>query len=160
MTLPATQGTFTSPGFIHLMDLAFLEFTLTPRICKVKAYLFDAPNVRYDIIDGCNFLMSVGIDILCSTQKCTWLKQRMPFHPLNYVGDKVAMCQLLTVQPIQDFRVESFLTDTIATKAPVTWMFPLSPNLVFIISSTDMQTKTVGFCTVYTTVYIDKVSTI
>jgi hypothetical protein len=111
-----TQGTFTSPGFVYLTDIAFPEFTLTGRIRKVKAYLFDAPNVRYDLIYGRNFLSSVGIDILCSTQSCTWLEQSIPFHPLNYFGDKVAMRQLLTVEPVRAVRAESNLADITATK--------------------------------------------
>jgi hypothetical protein len=99
-TFATTQGTFTSPGFVYLKDLAFPEFTLTHRIRKVKAFLFDAPNVCYDVIHGCIFLSSVGIAILCFTQKCTWLEQSIPFHPLDYFGDKTAMRQLLTVKPV------------------------------------------------------------
>lgn len=42
-----TQGTFTSPDFVYLTDLALPEITLTRRIKKIKAYLFDAPNICY-----------------------------------------------------------------------------------------------------------------
>jgi hypothetical protein len=111
-----TQGTFISPSFVYLTDLSFPEFTITRRIHKVKAFVCDASNVRYDIIYGRNFLSNVGIDILCSTQQCTWLEQTIPFHPLNYFGDKVALRQLLTVEPIRAVCAKSFLADITTTK--------------------------------------------
>ncbi len=111
-----TQGTFVSPGFVYLSDLALPEFTLTRRIKKIKAYLFDAPNVRYDIIFGRSFLSSVGIDILCSSKTCTWLEQTIPFHPIDYFGDKAAMRQLLTVETIRVKKAEAYLADLTATK--------------------------------------------
>jgi hypothetical protein len=111
-----TQGTFVSPGFVYLSDLALPDFTLTRRIKKIKAYLFDAPTVRYDIIYGRSFLSSVGIYILCSSKCCTWLQQTIPFHPIDYFGDKAAMRQLLTVETIHVKKAEAYLADMIATK--------------------------------------------
>jgi hypothetical protein len=79
-----TQGSFTSPDFIYLTDLALPEFTLTQRIKKVKAYIFYAPHVRYDLSYGQSILLNVGIDILNSSQSCTWLEQSIPSHPIGY----------------------------------------------------------------------------
>jgi hypothetical protein len=112
-----TQGSFTSPGFVYLTDLALPEFTLTRRIQKFKAYIFDAPYVRYDLIYGQSFLLNVGIDILNSSQSCTWLEQSiLPFHPIDYFGDKAAMRQLLTVKTVRAQKAEAYLSDMTATK--------------------------------------------
>jgi hypothetical protein len=53
-----TQGTFTSPDFVYLTDLALPEFTLTQRIKKIKAYLFNALNVQYNIIYDAAFCLA------------------------------------------------------------------------------------------------------
>jgi hypothetical protein len=112
----STQGSFLSPGFVYLTDLALPEFTLTWRIKKVKAYIFDAPHARYDLIYGRSFLLNVGIDILNSSKTCAWLEQSIPFYLIDYFGDKTAMHQLLTVKTIWSQKAEVFLSDMTATK--------------------------------------------
>jgi hypothetical protein len=96
-----TQGSFLSPGFVYLTDLALPEFTLTWHIKKIKAYIFDAPHIWYDLIYGQSFLLNVGINILNSSKTCAWLEQSIPLHPINYFSDKAAMCHLLTVEMIR-----------------------------------------------------------
>jgi hypothetical protein len=66
-----TQGTFTSPGYVSFSDLIMPGFTLTCRIKKIKVFVFDNPNIRYNLIYVHNFLSNVGIDILCSKKTCT-----------------------------------------------------------------------------------------
>jgi hypothetical protein len=45
-----TQGTFSSPGFVYLMDLVLPKFTLTHRVQKVKVYIFDAPHLWNNLL--------------------------------------------------------------------------------------------------------------
>jgi hypothetical protein len=44
------------------------------------------------------------------------MEQTIPFHPINYFGDKAAMCQLLTVKTIRVQKAETYLADMTATK--------------------------------------------
>jgi len=54
---------------------------------KLRAYLFDAPEVEYDLIFGRNFLNQVKIDVLSSQLKCTWFGDEIAFHPANHFAN-------------------------------------------------------------------------
>ncbi len=52
MSFKTTAGSFNSAEFVYPTSLSLPEFSFTCRVKKLKAYLFDAPEVEYDLILG------------------------------------------------------------------------------------------------------------
>ena len=108
MSFKTTAGSFTSAEFVYLTSVSLPEFSLTRKVKKVKAYLFDAPDVEYDLILGRNFLNQAKIDVLSSQLKCTWFDDSIPFHPANHFSNNEAVRSVLEVQPYRVDTQESY----------------------------------------------------
>ena len=106
-----TQGRFTSAEYVYLNGISFPELSYSRQVKTVKAYIFHANEVRYDIIFGRKFMHNVGIDLKFTTSTVHWFEDMMNFHPLNYFKNKEAMRDILNSEP---FRVKRF--DDSATK--------------------------------------------
>ncbi len=80
-------GTAIISHEVELQDILLPEFSQSLRISDpFKCYVMDNKSV-YDIILGRDFLMSVGIDILHSTQEMKWLDTRLPFRNRDSIQD-------------------------------------------------------------------------
>jgi len=120
MSFKTTAGSFNSAEFVYLTSLSLPEFSFTRKVKKVKAYLFDAPDVEYDLIFGRNFLNQVKIDVLSSQLKCTWYDDEISFHPPHHFSDNEAVRTVLEVQPFRVDKQESnHVTATKSTVADV-----------------------------------------
>lgn len=108
MNFKTTAGSFTSAEYVYLATVCLPEFSYTRKVKKVKAYLFDAPEVEYDLIFGRNFLNQVQIDVLSSQLKCKWFDDEIPFHSPHYFMDNEAVRKILEVQPVRIDLQESF----------------------------------------------------
>ncbi len=98
MSFKTTAGSFTSAEYVYLTSVSLPEFSFTRKVKKVKAYLFDLPEVEYDLIFGRNFLNQVKIDVLSSQLKCTWFDNEIPFHPPNHFADNDAICNKVDIR--------------------------------------------------------------
>ena len=116
MQFKTTAGKMTTTKFIYLSDLRLPEFSYTRRVKKVKCYVFEAPEVEYDIIFGRSFLNQVQIDVLSSQMKCTWFKDEIPFHPVDYFRNNASIRAVMEVPPFRLSQNETHLLETISTK--------------------------------------------
>ena len=80
-------GTASISQEVELQDMLLPEFSQSLRISDpFKCYVMDNKSV-YDIILGRDFLMTVGIDILHSTQEMKWLDTTLPFRNRDSIQD-------------------------------------------------------------------------
>ena len=101
MNFKTAMGTFTSAQYVYLDQVSLPEFSLTRRVKKVKAYLFDAPHVECDLIFGRTFLNPTGIDVCSSKLQVTWFEDTIPFKPPDYFRNNRALRQVLEVPPVR-----------------------------------------------------------
>ena len=85
-------------------------------VTKVKAYLFDAPKVEYNIIFGRHFLNQVKIDVWSSDLTCKWFDDIIPFHSCDYFQNNDAICKVLTIDPACGAMAESHASNVTTTK--------------------------------------------
>jgi hypothetical protein len=67
MTSTTAAGTFTVTARVNLEDVVLPEFSRSLRIDKLTALVFDAPDCKYDVIVGRNFMLPNNFDIKFST---------------------------------------------------------------------------------------------
>jgi len=73
---------------VALEDMILPEFSRTLRINdRFRCYVMDNNDIPYDVILGRDFLMSVGIDVLHSTQEVLWMGSKIPFRRRDEVID-------------------------------------------------------------------------
>ena len=77
------------------------KFSLTWIIQEVKLYLFDTPQVTFNLILKCSFLNMVAIDVLSLTKTCIWLGAKIPFHLLNHLNNTTTLKMLMEVPTFQ-----------------------------------------------------------
>ena len=86
-TIVGMTGTASISQEVELQDMLLPEFSQSRRISDpFKCYVMDNKSV-YDIILGRDFLMTVGIDILNSTQEMQWLDNKLPFRDRFSIQD-------------------------------------------------------------------------
>ena len=112
-TFSTTQGRFQSSGYVYLHEVAMPEFSYTRRIKTIKAYVFDAPQVKYDLILGRKFLRNIKIKIDFETEELIWYDKSIKFHTTQYFQDRTAIQAALTVPP---YRVQKALNESYAYK--------------------------------------------
>ncbi len=109
MSFKTTAGSINSAEFVYLTLLSLRNFLFTRKVKKIKAYMFDALDVEYDLILGRIFLNQVKVDVLSSHLKCTLFDNEIPFHTPNHFADNEAVRTVLVVQPF--FRTHDKLFD-------------------------------------------------
>ena len=117
MQFNTTAGTFKSSQYVFLHDISLPEFSYTRKVSRVKAYLFDADNVEYDIIFGRRFLNQVKIDVRSSDLTCKWFEDIIPFHSRSYFKNNEAIRKVLTIDPARVAMAESHIANVTETKA-------------------------------------------
>ena len=104
-------GQFDTAKFVYINDLRLPEFSYTCKVSKVKAFIFDSPACKYNIIFGRSFLNQVKIDVLSSKMKCVWINNKIPFHLLDYFRDKPSIHKVLQVDPVWVQHAESHVVE-------------------------------------------------
>ena len=112
-----TAGSGNSSRYVYLHDIVLPEFSFTRNIKRIKAFVFDNPNVPYDIIFGRNFLNNCRIDVCGSSLTCKWYDLEIPFHPPGYFRDVETMRKVISVPPV---RVEAMESHHVVTAAQST----------------------------------------
>ncbi len=65
-------------------------------------------------------------------QTCTWLNKSIPFHKLNYVGNKDGMHKILTVDPVRALEGKAYhLPDITTTKDSSTDVCEIANNQTY-----------------------------
>ena len=95
-----TQGTLSAREAVTLGKLYLPAFSGTRYIGQIQALVFDAPNVRYDLILGRNFLRQLGMILDFNSLCVTWKDfGTIPFQPPSSFNDAEYVKQLLQYHP-------------------------------------------------------------
>jgi len=72
-----TMGSFDSSSTVNLQEVKFPQFG-NCIIGNVKAYVFDSPACRYDLIVGRDILLAMGINLDFHTKVTKWMGHQIP----------------------------------------------------------------------------------
>jgi hypothetical protein len=142
MHFKTTAGTFEASKFVYLSNISLPEFNYTCKIKRLKAFLFDAPNIEYDIIFGRAFLNQVQIDVLSSTKKCKRFQDEIPFHKPDYFKNSSALQKVMEVSLYRVQQAESN-NIVIATKSSAQAIGPLCASLTYLDPQQRLQLQEV-----------------
>lgn len=95
-----TQGTLNASESVTLSKIYLPAFSGTRYIGKTEALVFDAPNVRYDVIFGRSFLRQLGMILDFNTLSVTWKDfGTIPFQSPSSFNDAEYVKQMLHYHP-------------------------------------------------------------
>ena len=103
--LPPNEGIQTTNGrmkpreYVVLDTVVFPEFSPNRHVKSITCFVFEEPNLRYDLILGRDTLSMMGIQFDFKNKETTWFDKRVPFHPVNWHTDKEAIRQVLAIKP-------------------------------------------------------------
>ena len=100
---------------MYLSNIKIPELSYTHHVKTLKAYIFDATKVAYDVILRLRFLNKINIDVLSPKLKCSWYEDEVPFHPPDYYNNNIALLKVKrchhtvpSLKNIMDFRVKYY----------------------------------------------------
>jgi hypothetical protein len=82
-TTQTAAGTFSNTLSVVLRDLVFPEFASSLVVERHGFFVFDQPEVRYDVILGRDFLIPTEFDISYSAKSMTWHGRTVALKPHN-----------------------------------------------------------------------------
>jgi hypothetical protein len=91
-----TAGVLQSNSTVDIDKLALPEFTRALHIKDVKAYVFNNPDVEYDIIFGRDFLSRAGITLNFQEETINWMDFTVPMKAPHYWSSGAIKAALAT----------------------------------------------------------------
>lgn len=107
-----TAGSLTTSDFVYIDEWVLPEFNRNRYVKRIKAFVFDAPNVAWDMLVGRNHLNQIGIDVLSSSLSCKWCGDEIPFHSSDYWKNTATLRAVLDDSPRRVEQQEANLTFT------------------------------------------------
>ena len=92
--------------YVELEVLMFPEFSPNRYVRKIKALIFDDPNVRYDMLIGRKTMKFMELKLDFQTETMEWIDKQIPFHPTHWYSDKEAIRQVLALPPLAVTKAE------------------------------------------------------
>ncbi len=74
-------GSLKMQEVVTMRYLRLPEFNKNRHINQQKVLVFDNDNIKYDIIQGTNFLSKTGIKLNSSERNMEWFDCSIPLHP-------------------------------------------------------------------------------
>ena len=85
LTVHTSQGNYKANSFVELFKIYLPEFSGTRFIGSLQALVFDAANIRYDVILGRNLMRTMEIILDFAKLAVTWKDYgSIPFHPTSF----------------------------------------------------------------------------